>query len=156
MAISLFNYTLLAPPRLSASFSSKPSITLETKTPSPLHQMPLRQCKPINASLLSSSSPIPINNIKRRSLKTYLAPEDSAPTVCCIFFFLFNFFFFFYHFPITCIHGNKQPRSQDFSYSILFSIRTNTSFISNHYVMFSMWCFLFLPFFAIFAITTLI
>ncbi|KAI5597704.1 hypothetical protein POPTR_002G090000v4 [Populus trichocarpa] len=80
MAISLFNYTLLAPPRLSASFSSKPSITLETKTPSPLHQMPLRQCKPINASLLSSSSPIPINNIKRRSLKTYLAPEDSAPT----------------------------------------------------------------------------
>jgi hypothetical protein len=26
-------------------------------------------------------------------LKTYLAPEDSAPTVCCIFFFLFNLFF---------------------------------------------------------------
>ncbi|XP_011027640.1 PREDICTED: grpE protein homolog, mitochondrial [Populus euphratica] len=80
MAVSLSNYTLLAPPRLSASFSSKPSKTLETKTPSPLHQMPLRLCKPINASLPSSSSPIPINNVKRRSLKTYLAPEDSAPT----------------------------------------------------------------------------
>ncbi|KAL9396214.1 hypothetical protein Peur_010467 [Populus x canadensis] len=80
MAISLSNYTLLAPPRLSGSLSSKPSKTLETKTPSPLHQMPLRLCKPINASLPSSSSPIPINNIKRRSLKTYLAPEDSAPT----------------------------------------------------------------------------
>lgn len=80
MAISLSYYTLLAPPRLSASFSSKPSITLETKTPSPLHQIPLCLCKPINASLPSSSSPIPINNIKRRSLKTYLAPEDSAPT----------------------------------------------------------------------------
>lgn len=79
MAISLSYYTLLAPPRLSASFSSKPAITLETKTPSPLHQIPLRLCKPINASLPSSSSPIPIN-IKRRSLKTYLAPEDSAPT----------------------------------------------------------------------------
>ncbi|KAJ6335603.1 hypothetical protein OIU78_012261 [Salix suchowensis] len=80
MAISLSNCTLLAPLRLSASFSSKPSKTLETQTPSPLHHMPLRLCKPSNAPFLSNSSPIPINNIKRRSLKAYLAPEDSAPT----------------------------------------------------------------------------
>ncbi|KAF9687264.1 hypothetical protein SADUNF_Sadunf02G0075400 [Salix dunnii] len=80
MAISLSNYTLLAPPRLSASFSSKPSKTLETQTPSPLQHMPLRLCKRSNAPFLSNSSPIPINNIKSRSLKAYIAPEDSAPT----------------------------------------------------------------------------
>ncbi|CAK7347064.1 unnamed protein product [Dovyalis caffra] len=86
MAVSLSNHTLLAPPRLSASFSSKPSKTLEFKTPlplQPLHRRPLRLCKPINAFLLSNPSPIPINNknsIKRRSLKVYLLPQDSAPT----------------------------------------------------------------------------
>ncbi|KAJ6422248.1 hypothetical protein OIU84_027242 [Salix udensis] len=42
--------------------------------------MPLRLCKPSSAPFLSNSSPIPINNIKRRSLKAYLAPGDSAPT----------------------------------------------------------------------------
>ncbi|KAG5233007.1 grpE protein [Salix suchowensis] len=47
---------------------------------SPLHHMPLRLCKPSSAPFLSNSSPIPINNIKRRSLKAYLAPGDSAPT----------------------------------------------------------------------------
>lgn len=137
MAISLFNYTLLAPPRLSASFSSKPSITLETKTPSPLHQMPLRQCKPINASLLSSSSPIPINNIKRRSLKTYLAPEDSAPTVCCIFFFLFNFFFFFI---ISQSLVSMEINSQDHKiFRIQFCFLLEQTQVSYQIIM---WCFL--------------
>ncbi|KAJ6357068.1 hypothetical protein OIU78_005036 [Salix suchowensis] len=72
------NCTLLAPLRLSSSFSSKPSNTLETQTPSPLHHMPLRLCKPKAVPpFLSNSSPIPINNIKRRSLKAYLALGDS-------------------------------------------------------------------------------
>lgn len=84
MAVSFSYHSLLAPLRLSASFSAKPSKTLETKTLLPLqiqslHYRP-RLCNPIIGFPLSNSSPIS-NHINRRSFKAYLAAdEDSAYT----------------------------------------------------------------------------
>ncbi|EEF48428.1 protein GrpE [Ricinus communis] len=78
MAVSFSNHSLLAPPRLSPSFSAKPPKTLETKSillPLQFHHSKLH----LSNSTISNSSPVTNNHIERRSFKAYLATDDSSP-----------------------------------------------------------------------------
>lgn len=104
MANSLFlpNHSFIAPPRLSASLSSKSSKPL----PLPRLGFSLNNSSSIISQSSSSSSRSGSISRSRRasSFKSHLAPRDSVPPVSTLFFILSSFLFSIFVYIICLIH----------------------------------------------------
>lgn len=103
MANSLFlpNHSFIAPPRLSASLSSKPSKPL----PLPRLGFSLNNSSSIISQSSSSSSSRSGSRSRRASsFKSHLAPRDSVPPVSTLFFILSSFLFSIFVYIICLSH----------------------------------------------------